>query len=44
MATVQQTTISNAPKPVKHYQAYKPRPFKKEERDRVTILYGGLTW
>ncbi len=44
MATVQLTTISSTPKPVKHYQAYKPRPFKREERDKVTILYGGLTW
>ena len=33
----QLTTIS-------HYTAYKPRPFKKEERDNVTLLYGGLTW
>jgi predicted nucleotide-binding protein (sugar kinase/HSP70/actin superfamily) len=47
MATPQLTTISpsmNPSKPVNHYKAYKPRPFKKEERDRVTILYGGLTW
>jgi len=29
---------------VTHYTAYKPRPFAREERDRVTILYGGLTW
>lgn len=27
-----------------HYAAYKPRPFTREERDQVTILYGGLTW
>lgn len=32
------------PNAVKHYTAYKPRPFKREERDKVTILYGGLTW
>src|ERR1700730_3532370 len=42
MAT-QLTTISPS-KPVNHYRAYKPRPFKREERDKVTILYGGLTW
>ncbi len=26
------------------YRAYTPRPFTKEERDRVTILFGGLHW
>ena len=39
----QLTTISQLPAP-NHYAAYKPRPFKKEERDNVTVLYGGLTW
>src|SRR5260370_14031014 len=29
---------------ISHYRAYKPRPFKREERDKTTILYGGLTW
>ncbi len=29
---------------IKHYRAYKPRPFRKEERDHTTILFGGLTW
>ena len=43
MATPQLTTISPSI-PVNHYKAYKPRPFKREERDNVTILYGGLTW
>ncbi len=27
-----------------HYRAYTPRPFRKEERDKVTILFGGLHW
>ncbi len=27
-----------------HYRAYTPRPFTKEERDHVTILFGGLHW
>lgn len=27
-----------------HYQAYKPRPFTRADRDRVTILFGGLHW
>ena len=27
-----------------HYRAYKPRPFAREERDKVTILFGGLHW
>jgi len=27
-----------------HYRTYTPRPFTKEERDHVTILFGGLHW
>src|SRR2546428_6065618 len=27
-----------------HYRAYTPRPFTREERDSVTILFGGLHW
>ncbi len=26
------------------YRAYKPRPFTREEREEVTILFGGLHW
>jgi len=26
------------------YRAYKPRPFTREERDHVTLLFGGLHW
>jgi predicted nucleotide-binding protein (sugar kinase/HSP70/actin superfamily) len=26
------------------YRAYKPRPFAREERARVTVLFGGLHW
>src|SRR5262249_11447599 len=26
------------------YRAYKPRPFAREERDKVTVLFGGLHW
>jgi predicted nucleotide-binding protein (sugar kinase/HSP70/actin superfamily) len=26
------------------YQAYSPRPFTRDERDRVEILFGGLNW
>src|SRR5499427_5624871 len=37
------TNISSPP-PVKHYQAYRPRPFTREERDTTTLLFGGLTW
>src|SRR5215510_12901357 len=29
---------------VTHYTAYTPRPFTRDERDTVTLLYGGLTW
>jgi len=30
--------------PTGPYRAYKPRPFTREERDKVTILFGGLHW
>src|SRR5919202_580067 len=26
------------------YRAYKPRPFTRDERDKVTVLFGGLHW
>ena len=26
------------------YRAYRPAPFTREERDRVTVLFGGLHW
>jgi predicted nucleotide-binding protein (sugar kinase/HSP70/actin superfamily) len=26
------------------YRAYKPLPFTREERDKVTVLFGGLHW
>ena len=29
---------------IQHYQAYKPRPFLREQRENTTILFGGLTW
>ena len=29
---------------IQHYRAYRPRPLSKEERKKVTIVYGGLTW
>jgi predicted nucleotide-binding protein (sugar kinase/HSP70/actin superfamily) len=30
--------------PPGHYRTYQPRPFTREERDRVTVLFGGLHW
>ncbi len=27
-----------------HYRAYTPAPFTRDERDRVTVLFGGLHW
>lgn len=27
-----------------HYKAYVSRPFRREDRGRVTVLFGGLTW
>jgi predicted nucleotide-binding protein (sugar kinase/HSP70/actin superfamily) len=35
---------ASGPGPVRHYTAYRPRPFTRAERERVTVLYGGLTW
>ena len=32
------------PPPVKHYQAYRPKPFTRAERETTTLLFGGLTW
>ena len=29
---------------VTHYTSYKARPFTREQRDKTTILFGGLTW
>lgn len=43
MGTGQLVTINSSPN-IHHYTAYKPRPFTREERSKVTILYGGLTW
>jgi predicted nucleotide-binding protein (sugar kinase/HSP70/actin superfamily) len=31
-------------KPIEHYRRPVERPFTAEERDRVTILFGGFTW
>ena len=33
--------MDNTPK---HYKTYKARAFSKDERETVTILFGGLTW
>ena len=32
------------PLPNQAYHAYSPRPFKREERGEVEILFGGLHW
>jgi len=29
---------------LEHYRAYQPRPFTREERQDVTILFGGMHW
>jgi len=29
---------------VQHYTAYRPKPFTRKERDKTTLLFGGLTW
>ncbi len=35
---------STSAAPVKHYQAYRPKPFTRAERETTTILFGGTTW
>jgi predicted nucleotide-binding protein (sugar kinase/HSP70/actin superfamily) len=30
--------------PLSHYSTYKAQSFTRAERDKVTVLYGGLTW
>src|SRR5262245_39195990 len=37
MATMSAPTVT-------HYQAYRAKPFTREQRKDVTILFGGLTW
>ena len=37
MATMSAPTVT-------HYQAYRAKPFSREQRKDVTILFGGLTW
>ncbi len=37
------TAESTAP-PVRHYQAYRPKPFTRAERESTTLLFGGTTW
>jgi predicted nucleotide-binding protein (sugar kinase/HSP70/actin superfamily) len=39
-ASMAMTTAST----LTHYQAYRAKPFTREERKDVTILFGGLTW
>jgi predicted nucleotide-binding protein (sugar kinase/HSP70/actin superfamily) len=44
LQTIQPVESIRSNKPVKHYQAYRPRPFLREQREDTTILFGGLTW
>jgi len=36
--------MATAVNEVTHYTSYKARPFTREQRDKTTILFGGLTW
>ena len=38
------TVAPPARTPAQPYRAYKPAPFTREERGRVTVLFGGLHW
>jgi len=44
LVTIDTNLENTTPPPVSHYQAYRPRPFTREQRDTTTILFGGLTW
>src|ERR1035441_2337800 len=44
LQTIQPIQSIRSAKPVKHYQAYRPKPFLREQREETTILFGGLTW
>jgi len=44
LVTIDTNLENMTPPPVKHYQAYRPRPFTREQRETTTILFGGLTW
>ena len=36
--------MATAVNEVTHYTSYKARPFTREQREKTTILFGGLTW
>jgi len=50
ISTAQKEALRVVPPPARlepaaePYRAYRPRPFSREERDRVTVLFGGLHW
>jgi len=35
---------ARGPVPLEPYRAYKPLPFTRDERGKVTVLFGGLHW
>ena len=43
LVTISTDANLSAP-PVNHYQAYRPRPFTRAQREDTTLLFGGLTW
>ena len=45
LVTIDSDIASKTLRPaVHHYQAYRPRPFTREQRENTTVLFGGLTW
>jgi len=45
LVTIDSDIASKTLRPaVQHYQAYRPRPFTREQRENTTVLFGGLTW
>jgi predicted nucleotide-binding protein (sugar kinase/HSP70/actin superfamily) len=44
LQTIQPISNIQNLKPVKHYTAYRPKPFTRAQREETTILFGGLTW
>ena len=44
LVTITNPSSNFNPPPVKHYEAYRPKPFTRAERETTTLLFGGLTW
>ena len=44
LVTIDSNPVTTTANQVKHYQAYRPKPFAPTERETTTLLFGGTTW